>query len=373
LLTLSPMLDRLLSRRGEIAYVGPLPLVSGERRLDPVLPVTSLQSANLAVPATPFFAPVPNLPPAEPPLIGRSAKTPIAEYVPPLQPAIAPPSDALVTLRAVTGFLATAQAAFPAGTRFVDSSEMARVLERDAYGLYLQRRMYTKFLSQSNTGIALVLPVGAYHPNSLSNRLEPKVADSFSPLFQYPQEGRQNLQGSPSFVPRLLLSVADGQFRVVEEGLDYGFLVDLGDVPLEKLDRQLQGVSPRIRQFFLTYHPPKQLEELQVDRRRFLTGKLEGFHLNELVLSRAPVQIHHTYLLRLFQFRLPQAVLTGEPVSRSQRRYLDRLLELRSSDVSIAFCPVVSRADGGYVVLWKVLGRFPDPQIEDLERYVNLE
>jgi hypothetical protein len=39
----------------------------------------------------------------------------------------------------------------------------------------------------------------------------------------------------------------------------------------------------------------------------------------------------------------------------------------------VAFRPVNRRPDGSYTVLWRVLNQFPDPQIEDLEKYVNLQ
>jgi len=86
---LTPLLDRLLSRRGELALVRELPLVSGERQSDPVLSIAPIQYPNLGKPAIPFSTWEP-IPPNPPQIIDRTAKTAIADYVPPRQPAIAP-------------------------------------------------------------------------------------------------------------------------------------------------------------------------------------------------------------------------------------------------------------------------------------------
>jgi hypothetical protein len=75
----------------------------------------------------------------------------------------------------------------------------------------------------------------------------------------------------------------------------------------------------------------------------------------------------------LFQFQLPEVILRGESISRAQRRKLDQILMTPSSDVLVAFRPVNQRFDGSYTVLWRLLNQFPDPQIADLEDYLELE
>ncbi|HAG85728.1 MAG TPA: hypothetical protein DCL61_32465, partial [Cyanobacteria bacterium UBA12227] len=89
--------------------------------------------------------------------------------------------------------------------------------------------------------------------------------------------------------------------------------------------------------------------------------------------TQSPVVLKNTYLVRLIQFEIPDVLLTGEPVSRAQRRNLPDILKTPSSDVLVAFQPVHQRLDGSYTVLWRLLYRFPDPKIEDLDQYVELE
>jgi len=74
LLKLSPVLDRILSRRGESALVRQLPLVSGERKSDPVLPMSPVERPNLGKKATPFAIYEPNLVPSPAPIIGQPTK-----------------------------------------------------------------------------------------------------------------------------------------------------------------------------------------------------------------------------------------------------------------------------------------------------------
>ncbi len=179
LLKLTPELDRLLSRRGELALVTQLPLVRGERQLDPVLSIAPVVRPNLGKPATPFLTQEPNLPPSSPSIIGRTAKKPLANYQPPMQPAIvAPtPTEAIATLEAARQLLVKATTAFPSGTQFQDPKETAVALDRLAYDLDPQEpQSYAKFLQMPNTGIFRVLPYSAYlRPlNAIQNRLHRK-------------------------------------------------------------------------------------------------------------------------------------------------------------------------------------------------------
>ncbi|MBW4651309.1 MAG: hypothetical protein KME06_21865 [Kastovskya adunca ATA6-11-RM4] len=333
------------------------------------------QRFNFRGPATPRYAPAPDLPPAEPPVLGIPAKTPIANYQPPLQPAIIAPQRAIAVLQAARERLLSAQRALPPSSLPLrDPSGNAEAIRRGSYGLSpLAPQQYAKFLNLPNTGIARILTAEAYRldPNQLRNRLQPTVAEEFpfAPLRQPTNE----------FTPRLTLQIDQGNLQLALPELNYGFIADLGEVSLEDLDASLQNIptlSAPQRQFFLNYVPPNKLEALQVDRQRFLTGKA-GFGfvppLSPPVSTQTPVVLNHTYLLRLVQFQLPDVIVTGQPISRERRRYVDLILETPSSDVLVAVQPVDRRIDGSYTVLWRVLNQYPDPQIVDLEAYVQLE
>jgi hypothetical protein len=366
LLKLTSVLDRSLSRRGELALVRKLPLVGGERQSDPVLSIAPVQHPHLNQPAIPFASRENNL--AQPsstssnslrlPIIGRVGKTAIANYHPPIQPAIAAPETALTILADIKGFLTTAQVNFPVGYQFTDAKETAVILDRFSYGLDPQEEQtYTQFLQLPRTGIFRVLPALAYERplNQMWNRLQPQV----SQRYPFPVVG--NAKGS--LKPSLALKLVGDRFQMQHSGVDYSFMVDIGDIPLEKLDRQLEAVASSTRQFFLNYQPPQALESLQVERRRFLTGKDQNWNQSQVILANAPAKLHHTYLVRSLQFQLPEIVFNGQIIPAEKRRYLDALQQIQTSDMIIAFRPVRQRSDGSYTVLWKVLEELPAPQI----------
>ncbi|HEY9905639.1 MAG TPA: hypothetical protein V6D43_24940, partial [Candidatus Sericytochromatia bacterium] len=203
------------------------------------------------------------------------------------------------------------------------------------------------------------------------NPLQPTVAEQlpFVPL-------GKSLSGLTS---RFAIQIADDNFQIPLPGLNYGFMVNLGAISLADIDPTLQNIptlSQQQQELFLNYLPPDRVNDLQTDQRRFLTGKA-GFDLAPSISvpasTQAPIVLNNTYLLRLFQFQLPEVVLKRGVIFRKQRRYLNRILETPSSDVLVAFQPISRRDDGSYTVLWRVLNQFPDPKITDLQDYVDFE
>lgn len=353
---------------------------------------------NFQNPEQPRSSSVPDLPVPEVPVIGLPVKTPISDYRPLFQPAIKPPQQTTTVLSAARKQLLSALPAFPASIRIFDPVETYQIIDRSTYGLSpLESVRYAKVLAQPNTGIARILPAQIYRsdPNQRRNRLQPTVAERFPfvPL------GRSN----SGLIPRLAIQIEDGNFKIPLTGLNYGFMVNLGEVSLENLNATLQNIptlSQQQREFLLNYSPPNQLQALQEDRLRLLTGKdgnsyvpssglrpaLVSFPLttgdaskaaflaaNLSASTQAPVVLNNTYLLRLFQFQVPEVILKNEPISRSQRRYLDQILNTPSSDVLVAIRPVNRGSDGSYTILWRLLNQFPDPKIQDLDKYLDLE
>ncbi|OUL17785.1 hypothetical protein BV378_37780 [Nostoc sp. RF31YmG] len=375
LLKLSPILDRLLSRRGELALVRSLPLVTGERQSDPALAIAPIQHPQLDKLATPFSAQEPNVVSPSPPIIGRTAKTAIADYVSPIQPAIAAPPEALTTLASAKKFLSAAQVEFPLKNQFTNPQETTAILDRFTYDIDPQEpQTYANFLKLPHTGIFRVLPNLAYQRplNTLQNRLVIDVSGRYPfPLLDNPKGGF-----TPSLALQLVGDASCGKscglrFGLGYQGVDYSFMVDLGDVPLNNLEPKLQAVARSTREFFLNYQPPKQLNELQVERRRFLTGKDQNWNLNQVILADAKAELNHTYLVRSLQFQLPDMILSGRALSPQERQSLGQIQQLRSSDILLAFRPVRRRSDGSYTILWRVLTQFPEPQIKDLETSIN--
>jgi len=364
---LNPMisqLERRLPRVGGLAAPNTLPRLN-EPSLNPPF--------NVQSPVTPRFPPVPDFPDPEPPVFGVPMKTPFAEDDPPIQPAILPPQPVINPLIATRAQLLAALPAFPASVRILDPAQTPQISDRTTYGLSpVEPQVSAKLLDQP-TGIASILPREIYRPepNPLRNPLQPTVAEQlpFVPL-------GKSLSGLTS---RFAIQIADDNFQIPLPGLNYGFMVNLGAISLADIDPTLQNIptlSQQQQELFLNYLPPDRVNDLQTDQRRFLTGKA-GFDLAPSISvpasTQAPIVLNNTYLLRLFQFQLPEVVLKRGVIFRKQRRYLNRILETPSSDVLVAFQPISRRDDGSYTVLWRVLNQFPDPKITDLQDYVDFE
>lgn len=362
LLKLSPLLDRILSRRGESARVSELPLVSGERQSDPVLAISPVMRPNLGRTATPHATREPSLPDKAPQIItGSSTKKLLANYTPPIQGAIKIPQEAIRVLETAEKHIAQAQAEFGQEAKFYNPTQTAIALDRFAYDVDPQQRQtYSKFLALPQTGIFRVLPYSVYHRplNTLQNRLSKTVTERYP----FPSLGEKD-----GFTPNLALSRVGDNFQILPSGIDYSLMANLGDIPIEKLDATLKTVTTEVAKAFLTYQPPTQLSTLQQERRRIASNQ----HNNSNLLSSLPVRLNNTYLVRSFQFKLPEAVISGKRLTPQERLSIDELLKISSSDTIVAFRPVRQRSDGSCTVLWRVLNKLTAPQIEDLEAYLK--
>jgi len=350
-----------------------LPMLLGLRAPE-LLPSARSSPLNRQETVIPRFSPVPDFPAPEPPVLDVPAKRPLAGYEPPFQPAIAPSEEVSAILSAARKPLLSVLDTFPPSAQIIDPVIATRIADHGDYALWATDiQKHSKFLALPGTGIARVLPAESYRldPNQLRNRIQPTVAQRFPfmPL----------LKNNSGYAPRLALEVEDGNFQILMLGMDYGFVVNLGDVPLEELEVNQQNasiLSSQQARLFLNYLPPNRLEDLQAEQRRFLTTKIGAGFIPSLTTpasNQAPAVLKNTYLLRLVQFQLPEVVLADEPISRRERRYLNLILDTPSSDVLVAFRPVQQRFDGSYIVLWRVLNQFPQPQIVDLHKYVELD
>jgi len=123
------------------------------------------------------------------------------------------------------------------------------------------------------------------------------------------------------------LSLEQGLFNVGHAGADYGFLANLGDVPLESIT--LDTAQTKL---FATYIPVRKESDAREEYRRFQQGvSIDGM----LVKSRLPMRLHSTYLLRSINY--------GD------------------SDLLVAFRVVELDAEGTPLILWKRLKRYLTP------------
>ncbi|HEX3558784.1 MAG TPA: hypothetical protein VHU19_06255 [Pyrinomonadaceae bacterium] len=174
---------------------------------------------------------------------------------------------------------------------------------------------YAEFLTQSHTGLVRLLPRekwvwklstpgdGAYY--------------SFTHLTHDYGNGSD-------------ISLEQGYFKVGFAGANFGFLVNLGDVPLENISLDSEAVRPLAE--FQTPTPEKGAREQQ---RRAGAGFREGERM---------------YIDRLTEV--------------ADRTYALRSVNYETSDVLVAFRVVREDDDGSVVLLWKLLKKYPKPTLE---------
>ena len=120
-------------------------------------------------------------------------------------------------------------------------------------------------------------------------------------------------------------------FSVGFAGADWGYLAKLGDVPLQAVALDHSGV-----QFLATLEAATRESAARAQHR---AGWLPGLTVNGWTYtSRVPAILDTTYVLRSVDY--------GE------------------SDVLVAFRVVRQDADGSLTLLWKMLKKFPTPQLE---------
>jgi len=112
-------------------------------------------------------------------------------------------------------------------------------------------------------------------------------------------------------------------------GADYGFIYDLGEMPLAAVTRETNGAN-----FLAAYNPPTNESEIRIEQRKAQSYEANGI----LYKNRVPGVVGHTYILRSINF--------------------DR------SDVLVAFKIFRKDTDGSLIVFWKNIVNFEAPRFE---------
>jgi hypothetical protein len=176
------------------------------------------------------------------------------------------------------------------------------------------QRKYADFLLQTDTGLTRLLPRETY-------------------------DGKLSIQGGGAYFSFARLTheygfgsdieLQQNQLSVGFAGADFGFLTRLGKVPLDTITLDHPGVV-----FPASFQAPLDEPSARAEGRRASNGFQEnGF----LYKSRLPVKKKNTYILRSIGYR--------------------------ESDLLIAFTVVRQDSDGSVVLLWKILKRFPVPDL----------
>jgi hypothetical protein len=136
-------------------------------------------------------------------------------------------------------------------------------------------------------------------------------------------------QSSNDYNSDVQVGLGDGRFSTGFAGANYGYITDLGDVPLDAMTAE----HPAVRDLAALVTPSAEPDARSEQRR---SG--DGLRLGNHVFGRMTgASVDHTYILRC--------------VSYSQ------------SDTLVAFRVVRQDDDGSLILIWKILNRFPTPQL----------
>jgi hypothetical protein len=188
------------------------------------------------------------------------------------------------------------------------------------------RERYADFLRQSDTGIIRLLPREKFDSETYKDQKKSIVMRGGGAYYSFTRLTHEYGFGSD-------LELEHGFFKVGFAGADYGFMTDLGDVPIETVSPDTHAVT-----LFGAYQAAREEPLARKEYRKFADGAdLDGVPVN----CRVPVRSHSTYLLRSINYR--------------------------ESDVLVAFKVVRIDPDGSTTIVWKLLKKDASPKLNRSE------
>jgi hypothetical protein len=195
---------------------------------------------------------------------------------------------------------------------------------------------YQSFLNQKQTGIAKLLPRKDEKERMITST---KNADVYIPLLgggaYYSFSERRQIDGYEADIYLENDRVFNGSpesdtFWTGFGGADIGFITKLGTVNLD--DVTLNCKEARYLSDYIA--PDESLKAREQQQKN-----IEGFKVEDVFYkSSAKAEVHSTYLLRSIGYN--------------------------RADLIVAFKAVRKEADGGYIILWKVLKRNRTPIVK---------
>ena len=181
------------------------------------------------------------------------------------------------------------------------------------------RSEFAELLSQPNTGLIRLLPREVFDVPANDKGLTLKGGGAY---YSFTRHTHEYGYGSD-------IELQQGRLSVGFAGCDYGMLASLGSLSLNEVSVENPVVASIGR-----YKPPTVESEVRVEQRRFMGGTtLEGVVLKAYIAADTGM----TYVLRSISY--------------------DR------SDVLVALRVVRKDTDGSFIIAWKLLEKFPAPQL----------
>lgn len=183
------------------------------------------------------------------------------------------------------------------------------------------QQAYADLLQQPDTGLARLLPRETYDvdANKKNQALTVRGGGAFYSFTRQTHEYGWGTQ----------IGLSQGHLLTSFAGADYGMLTNLGDVPLEAISIESEGVK-----FLASYERANDEPQARAEYRRFGTGDSIG---GTLFKTGLPATVSNSYVLRGIHYS--------------------------DSDVLVAFRIVRQDTDGSLIIAWRLLKKYPKPEL----------
>ena len=179
-----------------------------------------------------------------------------------------------------------------------------------------------EFLSQPDTGLIRLLPREVYESEAYKKNQKTLTIRGGGAYYSFATLTHEYGWGSD-------LELESGNLSVGFAGADYGMMIDLGEVPLDEVTSDYPGARS-----LADYPAAKEESQARVEYRQIQAGRIMD---GATYKSRLPVKIDSTFLVRSINYN--------------------------STDVLVAFRVVRKDTDGSVIIAWKLLKRFPKPEL----------
>jgi hypothetical protein len=184
------------------------------------------------------------------------------------------------------------------------------------------RAAFKGFLSQPDTGLIRLLPRDVYESEVYKKNQKTLTIRGGGAYYSFAKLTHEYGYGSD-------LSLESGYLAVGFAGADYGLMIELGDVALDEISID----HPSVRSL-ADYAAPRQESQARAEHLQTYAGLIRD---GATYKSRLPVKIGPTFLLRSINYDY--------------------------TDVLVAFRVVRKDTDGSLIIAWKLLKRFPKPEL----------
>ena len=184
------------------------------------------------------------------------------------------------------------------------------------------REAYSELLNKTDRGLIRLLPREVYDSETYKQNKKTLTIRGAGAYYSFTRLSHEYEVGSD-------LALESNYLSVGFAGTHYGMLLKLGDVPLEQIDPEYPAAH-----FLINYTPPSSVSDIRVEQGRFIRGAVID---DVSYQGRIPVEVNNSFLLRSI--------------------WPD------STDILIAFRVVRKDTDGSTIIAWKLLKKYPKPEI----------